>query len=204
MSFVCSFNHFIFLMSFKLDHDLTYTIHYIMDVLYTVLMLDRLLLLTVVLIRIIFLVYLAIKGRKAIESVETPSSRLSSFIIYLLILSCVLLLYIPQTSPHFRWAFIQVSNPTTRLILAIIGGGILLFSNVLFFMVHVHLGKNFSAVVARMEDHTLTTTGPYRIARHPMYTSFFTIIIGMFISFGNWLLSFILMVLAMYPSIYVI
>ena len=71
-----------------------------------------------------------------------------------------------------------------------------LVSSVGFFWVHVHLGSNWSGTVDLMEvclenllerathsvkDHTLTTTGPYRLARHPMYTVFFVYVIAVFL-----------------------
>ena len=37
--------------------------------------------------------------------------------------------------------------------------------------VHVCLGANFSPHLELREEHTLIVNGPYRILRHPMYTS---------------------------------
>lgn len=55
-------------------------------------------------------------------------------------------------------------------------------------MVHHFLGKNFSSELRIRPDHELVTEGPYRYVRHPMYTSFFVMMTGLFLLSGNWLI----------------
>lgn len=43
----------------------------------------------------------------------------------------------------------------------------------------VHLGRLWSADVTRKEGHRIVDTGPYRLARHPIYSGFIVIYVGM-------------------------
>ena len=43
----------------------------------------------------------------------------------------------------------------------------------------VHLGRFWSANVTRKEGHRVVDTGPYRLVRHPIYTGFIVIYVGM-------------------------
>jgi protein-S-isoprenylcysteine O-methyltransferase Ste14 len=42
-----------------------------------------------------------------------------------------------------------------------------------------HLGRLWSAAVMRKEAHRVVDTGPYRFVRHPMYTGFIAMYVGM-------------------------
>lgn len=48
----------------------------------------------------------------------------------------------------------------------------------LLLWVHLSLGNNFSPDLALRDRHALITHGPYRWARHPMYTAFYMLHIG--------------------------
>jgi protein-S-isoprenylcysteine O-methyltransferase Ste14 len=43
----------------------------------------------------------------------------------------------------------------------------------------LHLGLFWSANVTRTEGHHVVDTGPYRLVRHPIYTGFIVIYVGM-------------------------
>jgi protein-S-isoprenylcysteine O-methyltransferase Ste14 len=43
----------------------------------------------------------------------------------------------------------------------------------------LHLGRFWSASVTRKEGHRVVDTGPYRLVRHPIYTGFIVIYLGM-------------------------
>lgn len=59
----------------------------------------------------------------------------------------------------------------------------------LFVASHIELGKHWSGLVEIHEDHTLVTSGPYRLMRHPMYTAFFLWCLVTFTLTCNWLIS---------------
>ncbi len=48
-----------------------------------------------------------------------------------------------------------------------------------------HLGRLWSGTVTLKEGHHIVQTGPYRLARHPIYTGMLTAFIGIVIARGN-------------------
>lgn len=49
----------------------------------------------------------------------------------------------------------------------------------------IHLGRNWSGAVTVKEEHTLVTTGPYALARHPIYTGLILAFLGTTLALGN-------------------
>jgi protein-S-isoprenylcysteine O-methyltransferase Ste14 len=68
------------------------------------------------------------------------------------------------------------------------GAVIFALASALMIWVHVTLGKNFSSELRIRSDQELVTWGPYRHVRHPMYTAFFLLMIGMGLLSANWLI----------------
>jgi protein-S-isoprenylcysteine O-methyltransferase Ste14 len=62
----------------------------------------------------------------------------------------------------------------------------------------IHLGKYWSGVITLKEGHRLIRSGPYRLARHPIYTGFLTANLGTAItaSSGDAFLGFALILVA--------
>ena len=50
----------------------------------------------------------------------------------------------------------------------------------------VHLAGNWSAAVTLKEGHELVRSGPYKYARHPIYTGLLTAILGSVVLIGRW------------------
>lgn len=48
------------------------------------------------------------------------------------------------------------------------------------------LGRNWSSDVTFKQDHQLTRTGPYRFARHPIYTGILLLWLGVVVAVGQW------------------
>ena len=61
----------------------------------------------------------------------------------------------------------------------------------LLLWVHHTLGKNFSVPGVIREKQSLVLVGPYRWARHPMYTALFLIAIVYFLISANWFIGII-------------
>jgi len=49
------------------------------------------------------------------------------------------------------------------------------------------LGRYFTFQVMTSADQPVITTGPYRVLRHPSYTGLLLVLLGIGISFGNWI-----------------
>ncbi len=58
------------------------------------------------------------------------------------------------------------------------------------------LGKNYSGSVVIKESHTLVTSGPYRWIRHPIYTSYFGLLLSLFLLTANWFIGLALLALS--------
>ena len=56
------------------------------------------------------------------------------------------------------------------------------------YRVHRELGKYFSSSLVIREGHKLVRSGPYRLVRHPMYTSYLALFMAAFLISENWLL----------------
>jgi protein-S-isoprenylcysteine O-methyltransferase Ste14 len=80
-------------------------------------------------------------------------------------------------------AIIVHPNPLTILgaFATILPGWILLLQ------AHAALGHNWFPGAAIVEEQTLTTKGPYRLVRNPIYVAYIAIIIGFSILYLNWI-----------------
>jgi protein-S-isoprenylcysteine O-methyltransferase Ste14 len=71
-----------------------------------------------------------------------------------------------------------VELPIAALILVVIGLGFAIWAR------H-HLGANGSAEVSIKDQHQLVVTGPYRLARHPIYSGILLAVLGTAIAVGR-------------------
>lgn len=72
--------------------------------------------------------------------------------------------------------------------LAMVGGLIFHIAALTIFWAHLALRRCWSAELETRADHALVETGPYRWVRHPLYSSYLLIAVGMFLMTGNVLL----------------
>jgi protein-S-isoprenylcysteine O-methyltransferase Ste14 len=127
-------------------------------------------------------IYYRIKGRGRVQEKVREKGAILVRIFFGLPFMVGLALYLfhPQAlrrtyfpiSDFWRWA----------------GAVIFALASALMIWVHVSLGKNFSSELRIRSDQELVTWGPYHYARHPMYTAFFLLTIGMGLLSANWLL----------------
>lgn len=112
---------------------------------------------------------------------ESTSSRLSHLVPLLLAFA---LLWLPRLPiPVLRERFLPVGAwPFWAG-----AGGVLTLIGLLFSIwARTHLGRNWSAVVTIKDGHELTTNGPYRVVRHPIYTGLLLAFVGQAIARGEW------------------
>lgn len=75
---------------------------------------------------------------------------------------------------------------------AIVAGTILFASALwLFRTSHKELGRNWSITLEIREQHRLVSGGPYRLIRHPMYTSFLLMALGQAFLLSNWVVALV-------------
>ena len=120
----------------------------------------------------------------------------AQFSVFLLVCP---VLWLSGDSLHFA----QVEGPKA---LQILGAVLMTISIVLLAWVHKVLGANFSARLELQTTHTLVQEGPYKVVRHPMYSSGFAFILGAGLLSSNWILllipgiSFYLLVVLRLPD----
>ncbi len=69
------------------------------------------------------------------------------------------------------------------------GAAVYLAALLVFRLSHKSLGKNWSISLDIREKHRLISSGPYRLVRHPMYTSFLLMAIGQALLLPNWIVA---------------
>jgi protein-S-isoprenylcysteine O-methyltransferase Ste14 len=69
------------------------------------------------------------------------------------------------------------------------GTAVYLAALLVFRLSHKSLGKNWSISLDIREKHRLISSGPYRLVRHPMYTSFLLMAIGQALLLPNWIVA---------------
>ncbi len=74
----------------------------------------------------------------------------------------------------------HVAHPTSTFILATSFTVLACIGRILSYR---ELGPMFAFELARKKDHTLVTTGPYAIVRHPSYAAFFLEVLGSIVCF---------------------
>lgn len=67
-----------------------------------------------------------------------------------------------------------------------IGAALTLLGLLLAVWARVYLGRNWSGVAAVKADHELITGGPYRWARHPIYSGLVLAFVGTALAVGEW------------------
>ncbi len=83
-------------------------------------------------------------------------------------------------SPYMRgiWQSAQRYSPTANSPQTFVGL-ILCAAGIAFAIwARVHIGRNWSPAPAMKEEHELVTSGPYRYARHPIYTGLLIAMLG--------------------------
>lgn len=123
------------------------------------------------------------------EAVEREGrwSILLRLVLFLYMLAAVVLYAI---NPAWLGAFAIPLPAWSRWL----GVGLSTIGLVLLIWVHHTLGRHWSTNLQFKEEHTLATSGPYRWARHPMYTALFGFFAGLALVSANWLVVLLVVV----------
>jgi len=102
------------------------------------------------------------------------------------------LLSIPLVSGVVSYVFFPGYAPWSYMIIpfpfriaGLVLGSVSLY---IIFLAHRELGKSFSSRLIIKKGHRLVRTGPYRLVRHPMYTSFLGLFVAAFLISENWVI----------------
>ncbi|MBC7386945.1 MAG: isoprenylcysteine carboxylmethyltransferase family protein [Cryobacterium sp.] len=85
-----------------------------------------------------------------------------------------------------KWNFLHLNDPILRTAFWEILGTLITASGLLLaVLARKHLGKYWSGIITLKEGHRLIRTGPYRFARHPIYTGFLVAAFGSAVCLGK-------------------
>lgn len=121
------------------------------------------------------------KKVRTVERVEGRYQSREKFFYNLVLVSC-LLMFVYVLSPWLDFAHLPLPAWLRWL-----GASILVSSSCLFWWTHRTLGVYWSGVLDLAKEHQLVTAGPYHRVRHPMYTAFYVLGIGVLLTSANWL-----------------
>ena len=144
---------------------------------------------------IFFLLYWQIKAAntKSTQRLEPAVSRILRVFIFLIAILLLLTTRIP-----LPWLYLQLWP--SGLLPFWLGAGVTIAGLLFAVWAREHLGRNWSRSVTIKQDHELITSGPYALARHPIYTGILTGFLGMAIAISQvrGLVVFVLIFLALW------
>ncbi len=93
--------------------------------------------------------------------------------------------YLLAFFPFPSWGFLDLRLVPPSTFWGLLGVAICAAGLTFGFWARVTLGKNWSGAVTIKEGHELIQRGPYRLARHPMYTGILTSLLGAALTTGK-------------------
>src|SRR5579872_2851615 len=129
---------------------------------------------------IAFLIYWQIKAidTKTTQRLEPASSRIFRVLIFL-----IAIVLLSTTRIPLPWLYVQLWP--TGLWPFWLGAGITSAGILFAIWAREYLGRNWSRSVTIKQGHELISTGPYALARHPIYTGILTGFLGMAVAISQ-------------------
>jgi protein-S-isoprenylcysteine O-methyltransferase Ste14 len=129
---------------------------------------------------IAFLIYWQIKAidTKTTQRLEPVASRIFRVVIFL-----IAIVLLSTTNIPLPWLYVQLWP--TGLWPFWLGAGITIAGILFAIWAREHLGRNWSRSVTIKQGHELISTGPYALARHPIYTGILTGFLGMAVAISQ-------------------
>jgi protein-S-isoprenylcysteine O-methyltransferase Ste14 len=130
---------------------------------------------------------IAARGTKPAMQRESVRQRLR-YVVLLAVAGFLLAVPFGRPAWQARWLFGWLGARFLPPGWASFAAGVALLAAGLGFAVwaRVHLGANWSSSVEIKRDHALIESGPYRLARHPIYTGLIAAFLGTALARGEW------------------
>lgn len=135
-----------------------------------------------------FVILWNVTERRSVRTAATLEPHRQRVFQLVLVAGMTLMALAPMRSDAARLR--QLPEPLDWAALLILVGGISFCC-----WARLHLGRQWSPDVARKEEHHIVDTGPYRLVRHPIYTGFIVVYVGLTALCANWLALFALALL---------
>jgi len=119
---------------------------------------------------------------------RAPAERTRASYLSPLVITTVIMVVVAAAVPRADWIPLEVHAPWVRLL----GLAVLLAATALTLWARLALGAMWSAAPTVKQEHTLRTSGPYAITRHPIYTGLLGMLLGsgLLAGAGRWILYF--------------
>ncbi len=118
---------------------------------------------------------------KKTEKIKSEKTSREKFLVFFVGIGTMLVPMIYVFTPWLN--SFNMNLPDWARWIGAIGFGLTM---VFFWWVHKTLGKNWSPVLEIRKDHKLITEGPYKYARHPMYTASWIWMLCQGMVLSNW------------------
>lgn len=125
---------------------------------------------------------LLIAGRKELQAKKGDANHDPLYKRWTVI-PAALGLFITQLAGVLAWSMADNGLPNSQVFAA----GTLFFSGfALRLWAHKILGRFFTFDIGIREGHKILKEGPYRLIRHPSYTGYFLLLVGLCLSYPYW------------------
>ena len=126
------------------------------------------------------------RNYKKTEKIKSQKSSREKFLVFLVGIGAMLVPMIYVFTPWLN--YFNMGLPDWARWTGIIGYG---FGLILFWRVHITLGKNWSPVLEIRKNHKLIIQGPYKYIRHPMYTQMWIGVVCYWLISSNWIVGIV-------------
>jgi protein-S-isoprenylcysteine O-methyltransferase Ste14 len=124
---------------------------------------------------VVYWVIMAFTTKRTIERRGVVGYRLVALILFVGCVATERLLHVSSKSQLWQ----------TMLALGVVTDCIVLAGAAFTVWARITLGRNWSAEVTFKQDHELIESGPYALARHPIYTGLIVMALGTAINYGR-------------------
>jgi protein-S-isoprenylcysteine O-methyltransferase Ste14 len=124
---------------------------------------------------VVYWVIMAFTAKRTIERGGFIGYRLLTLVLIVVLVATGRLLHVSSQSQPWQ----------TTLALGVVTDCIVVAGAAFTVWARITLGRNWSAEVTFKQDHELIASGPYALARHPIYTGLIAMALGTAVNYGR-------------------